>query len=150
MLVSAIVGAIVIVLWRVRETERPVTVPKIVIPPLAMSTGLGMFFYPPTRIPIVWALAAFVLGALVLAIPLVRTSKLQREGDVVMLKRSRAFLLILIGLVLVRLAARAWVEQYVSPLQTGALFFLLAFGMIVRWRATMWLEYRALAAAPDA
>ncbi len=28
--------------------------------------------------------------------------------------------------------------------QTGGLFFILAFGMIVRWRVQMLLEYRAL------
>jgi membrane protein CcdC involved in cytochrome C biogenesis len=28
--------------------------------------------------------------------------------------------------------------------QTGALFFVLAFGMILRWRAQMLLEYRKL------
>lgn len=148
MLVSAILGAIVVMAWRVRETERPVTPAKIIVPPIAMSTGLSMFVYPPTRIPITWGLGAFALGAVVLAIPLLRTSKLTRVGDAVMLKRSRAFLGILVALVVVRLAARAWVEQYVSPLQTGALFFLLAFGMIVRWRAAMWFDYRALVAAP--
>jgi membrane protein CcdC involved in cytochrome C biogenesis len=144
MLVSAVVGAIVIVLWRVRETQRPVTAAKIVVPPLAMSTGLSMFVYPPTRIPVTWGLGAFVVGAALLAIPLIRTSRLTLQGDVVMLKRSRAFLWILLGLVIVRLAARAWVEQYVTPLQTGAVFFLLALGMIVRWRVTMLVEYRAL------
>jgi len=36
------------------------------------------------------------------------------------------------------------VEQYLGPLQTGALFYLLAFGMIVRWRVGMLREYRRL------
>ena len=32
------------------------------------------------------------------------------------------------------------------PLQTGALFFVLAFGMISRWRAGMYFKYRRLMA----
>src|SRR5690349_170712 len=119
--------------WRVRETTRPVTVKKIVIPPLAMSTGHFMFLAPQTRIPASWALAAFALGAAVFSYPLIHTSTLARSGDTVMLQRSRAFLAILIGLVAVRLIARSYVERYVDTIQTGSIFFLLAFGMIVRW-----------------
>lgn len=130
--------------WRVRETTRPVTVKKIVIPPLGMSTGLFMFAYPPTRVPLSWALMAFVIGAAVLSYPLIKTSVLMRRGDTVFLQRSPAFLWILVGLVAVRLGARSYVEQHVDTLQTGSLFFLLAFGMIVRWRVGMFLEYRKL------
>jgi membrane protein CcdC involved in cytochrome C biogenesis len=32
----------------------------------------------------------------------------------------------------------------VTPVQTGALFFVLALGMIVRWRTGMLLEYLRL------
>ena len=49
----------------------------------------------------------------------------------------------------VRTALRAYVERVVTPLQTGALFFVLAFGMILRWRIGMLLEYRRLLARVD-
>jgi len=144
---ASIVGAAVIFTWRLRETTRPITARKILIPPLGMSTGFCMFVYPPTRVPPTWGLAAFLVGALVFCWPLVKTSRLTREGDAIMLKRSRAFLWILLGLVAVRLAARTYVEQLISPLQTGSIFFLLAFGMILPWRVLMFLEYRRLTAA---
>jgi membrane protein CcdC involved in cytochrome C biogenesis len=144
-LATSLAGAAAVMAWRIRETTRPVTVKKIVIPPLAMSTGLAMFLFPPARIPLSWALLAFSLGAAVLSYPLIKTSTLQRQGDVVMLQRSRAFLAILVGLVGVRLLARAWVEDHVSTMQTGGIFFLLAFGMIVRWRVWMLLAYRRVA-----
>ena len=134
--------------WRVREARTPVSTRKIVVPPLGMSTGFLMFLAPAARVPWAWASAAFALGALVFSIPLTRTSRLVRTGDVVWMQRSRAFLWILIGLVAVRTALRAYVEQVVSPLQTGALFFVLAFGMIARWRIAMLLEYRRLCAGP--
>jgi membrane protein CcdC involved in cytochrome C biogenesis len=136
--------------WRVRETTRPVTVRKIVIPPLGMSTGFCMFLFSPARIPFTWALVAFVLGAAAFSYPLVKSSKLTRVGDLVMLKRSRAFLWIIVGLFAVRFAARRYVEQYVDPLQTGALFFVLAFGMIVVWRIRMYFEYKKLTTQPPA
>jgi membrane protein CcdC involved in cytochrome C biogenesis len=144
LVITSLLGAAAIIAWRVRETQRPVTVRKIIIPPLGMSTGFSMFAYPPTRIPVSWALAAFALGALLLSYPLVKSSRLVRSGETVMLERSKAFLWILLGLVAVRFAARSYVEQYVSPLQTGSIFFVLAFGMILRWRVLMYLEYRRL------
>jgi membrane protein CcdC involved in cytochrome C biogenesis len=144
LIITSLAGAAVIIAWRLRETTRPVTVRKIIIPPLGMSTGFSMFAYPPTRIPALWALSAFALGAVVFAYPLLKSSRLVRSGDVVMLERSPAFLWILLGLVAVRFAARSYIEQYVSPLQTGSIFFILAFGMILRWRVLMYLEYRRL------
>jgi membrane protein CcdC involved in cytochrome C biogenesis len=146
----SLLGAAAILAWRVRETSRPMTARKIVIPPLGMSTGFSMFAYAPARIPLWWGLSAFLAGALVFAYPLNKSSQLTRHGDVILLRRSKAFLWILLGLVAVRLIARSYVERYVDPLQTGALFFVLAFGMIVHWRARMYLQYRQLTRAEPA
>lgn len=143
-LISSIAGASAVMAWRVRETRTPVSVKKIVIPPLGMSTGLCMFAMPAFRVPWAWALAAFLAGALALAYPLMRTSRLVRDGEVVMMQRSNAFLAILIVLAGVRIAARGYLDTLLSVQQTAALFFVLAFGMILRWRAQMLLDYRAL------
>jgi membrane protein CcdC involved in cytochrome C biogenesis len=148
LLVSSLIGAALVMAYRMRESTRPITTRKIVIPPLGMSTGFSMFLYPPARISPLWAAAAFALGALVLSYPLVKTSKLTRVGDVVMLRRSRWFIWILVGLVAVRIGLRSYVGQYVDPLQTASLFFVLAFGMIVVWRVRMLLEYRQLTREP--
>jgi membrane protein CcdC involved in cytochrome C biogenesis len=149
-IIVSLVGAAAVLAWRMRETTRPVTARKIVIPPLGMSTGFSMFAYAPMRIPLLWGLSSFALGALVFSYPLIKSSKLVRDGGHVMLRRSPAFLWILLGLVAVRLALRGYVEQYVSPVQTGSIFFVLAFGMIVTWRVLMFREYRRLTqTAPD-
>jgi membrane protein CcdC involved in cytochrome C biogenesis len=145
--ISSIFGAAAVLVWRLRETTRPVTIKKIVIPPLGMATGLSMFFYPPMRIPFAWGLASFVMGAIVFSYPLIKTTTLERRGDVVWLQRSRAFLAILLGLVVVRLGLRHYVEGLIDARQTASLFFLLAFGMIIRWRVWMYVEYRKLAPA---
>ncbi len=144
MVLATLAGAAAVLAWRMREARRPVTTRAIVAPPLGMSTGFLMFLAPTARIPWAWAGAAFALGALVLSVPLARTSRLARVGDAVVMHRSKAFLWILLGLFAVRLAAREWVEQVITPAQTAALFFVLAFGMILRWRATMLLAYLRL------
>lgn len=146
MIAATLAGGAAMIAWRMRETSRPVTLRKIVIPPLGMSTGFAMFALPAARLPWTWAVAALLAGALVLAIPLARASRLVRRGDEIHLERSRAFLWILLGLVAFRLALRGWIEQHVSTVQTGAIFFLLAFGMIARWRIAMLLDYRRLLA----
>jgi membrane protein CcdC involved in cytochrome C biogenesis len=147
-LISSIVGAIAVLFWRVRETKTPVSTKKIVIPPLGMATGFSMFVVPIFRVPWTWALVAFLIGALVLAYPLLRTSRLIRDGDVVMMQRSRAFLFIIIVLAIIRLAARGYIDTIMSLQQSAGLFFILAFGMILRWRMQMFLEYRSLRPEP--
>ncbi len=132
--------------WRFRETRTPVTVRKILIPPLGMSTGFLMFVSPAMRIPWAWAVGAFLFGALVLSVPLARSSTLERKGEVVLMRRSNGFLLILLGLLALRLALHEWVGEVLPPRQTASLFFVLAFGMILRWRVGMYRTWRRLTA----
>ena len=147
---ASLAGAAAVIAWRFRESRRPVTTRAIVAPPLGMSTGFLMFLAPAARIPWTWAAGAFALGAVVFSIPLARSSRLARVGDAVVMERSKAFLWILLGLVAVRFVLRGYVEQVVTPIQTGAIFFVLAFGMIVRWRAAMLLAYLRLRDTPGA
>ena len=138
-------GGAVLLAWRVRETRVPVTVKSIVIPPLAMSSAFFMFLSPLTRVPWSWAISALCLGLFVLSWPLVRSSRLERRDGVVFMQRSRAFLAILLGLLAIRLLLHDYIGHLISPLQTAALFYLLAFGMIVRWRVGMYRQYRRIA-----
>ena len=143
-IIAAVVGTLAVLAWRIRESQRPVTTRGIVIPPLGMSTGFSMFAVPAFRMPWLWAVSAFVLGAVVFARPLLASTKLTREGDRVMMRRSRAFIAILLALAAVRLGLRQYIGQLVSPQQTAGLFFILAFGMILRWRVEMLRAYRRL------
>jgi membrane protein CcdC involved in cytochrome C biogenesis len=147
--VTSAFGAIAVILWRIREGQTPVTLRKILIPPAGMATGFSMFIVPLFRIPWLWALAAFLIGAIFLAWPLLRTSRLHREGDVIMMKRSSMFLVVIIVLAAIRLAARSYFDRIMTVEQTGALFFILAFGMILRWRMNMYFQYRNLTSIPD-
>jgi membrane protein CcdC involved in cytochrome C biogenesis len=111
-----------------------------------MATGFCMFAVPAFRVPITWALAAFLIGAVALAYPLLLTSTLERRGDVIMMKRSGAFFAVVIVLAAIRYIARDYLDHMLSIEQTGGLFFILAFGMILRWRANMFWKYRELTA----
>ena len=133
-----------VIAWRLRETRSAVSFRKIVIPPLGMATGFCMFFIPAFRIPWAWAGLAFVIGAVALAYPLLLTTRLVRQGDAVMMKRSSAFLAVILVLAAVRFFARGYFDTILTAQQTAALFFILAFGMIVRWRTKILLDFRKL------
>ncbi len=145
-LLASVGGAIVILLWRVRETRTPVSTKSIVIPPLGMATGFSMFIAPVFRVPWTWGMAAFGIGAVALAYPLLATSRLVRTGDEVTMQRSNVFFAVIVLLAGIRIAARAYLDTVLTVPQTAGLFFVLAFGMILRWRAKMLLDYRALLA----
>ena len=147
--VSAVIGFFVILTWRVREGQTPVTLRKIIIPPLGMATGFCMFLAPPFRVHFTYALVAFLLGALVLAWPLIRTSHLKIVDGQVMMHRSSSFFIVLVVLAVIRISAHSYLDTLMTVPQTGALFFVLAFGMILHWRVNMLLEYRSVTAVSN-
>ena len=143
-LAASIAGGVAVLTWRVRETRRPVSLKSIVIPPLGMSTGFCMFLAPMMRVPWSWAAAAFLIGAFVFSYPLARTSSLEWMDGQIMMRRSRAFLAILLALVVVRIALHDYLEHIISAQQTAGVYFILAFGMILRWRVAMLSSYQRL------
>jgi membrane protein CcdC involved in cytochrome C biogenesis len=145
--VASIAGLAGVLAWRIREGRTAITAKKILLPPMGMATGFCMFLLPAFRVPWTWALLAFLIGAIALAYPLLLTSSLERAGDVIMMKRSGAFFTVVIALAALRYLARGYFDSILSLEQTGALFFVLAFGMILRWRVEMFKKYRALTAS---
>jgi membrane protein CcdC involved in cytochrome C biogenesis len=142
--VVALIGGVAVIAVRLKASSKPTSLKKILIPPLGMSTGFAMFLFPFTHIPWLWAAAALLAGALLFAYPLIWSSKLEVRGGDIYLVRSKAFVFIIVGLLVVRLLLHDLVERAVTIPQTGAIFFLLAFGMIVPWRLAMAHRYRAL------
>jgi membrane protein CcdC involved in cytochrome C biogenesis len=137
-------GAVAVIIWRLRETRTAVSLRKIIIPPLGMATGFSMFVDSAFRVPWTWALIAFLTGAVVLAWPLLLTTRLEREGETVRMKRSSAFLLVILVLAGIRFFARGYFDHILTAQQTAGIFFILAFGMILIWRAKMLVDYRRL------
>ena len=66
-----------------------------------------------------------------------------RDGAIY-LQRAKAFVYILLGLFAVRFGAHSYVEEFVTLPQTGAIFFLLAYGMLLPWRIAMYRRFKQL------
>ena len=147
----SLAGLIAVTTWRLREVRTAVSLRKIIIPPLGMATGFSMFFVPAFRIPWAWAGAAFLIGLVALSPPLLLTTRLIRVGSAIMMKRSSAFLAVLFILAAVRFLARGYFDTILTVQQSAGLFFILAFGMIVCWRAKLLIDFRKLTAeyAPE-
>lgn len=142
--VGMLVMALAVIFIRMKASRRPVTVKKIIIPPLGMTTGFMMFVVPEVRIPVLWAAIAFLIGWFIFSYPLIRGTKFEKKNDQVFIQRSRSFVFILLGLLTVRLLLHSYIEEFISLPQTGALFFLLAYGMITHWRLSMYRQYKQI------
>jgi membrane protein CcdC involved in cytochrome C biogenesis len=147
--VSLLAGALVIAV-RLRGTSKPTTLRKIVAPPFGMATGFLMFVVPAMRVPWLWGLAAFAVGAVFFSYPLILTSRFEVVNGEIYLKRSKMFVVIIVVLLVVRILLHDVVERHVTIPQTGALFFLLAFGMLLPWRIAMARGFIALKRKLDA
>ena len=146
--VAAAAGAVLVIMWRLREARTAVSLKKIIIPPLGMATGFSMFLDPAFRVPWSWAGIAFLIGASALAWPLLLTTRLELQGETVRMKRSSAFLAVILVLAAIRLFARGYFDKLLTAQQTAGIFFILAFGMILIWRAKMLVDFRRLTAYP--
>ncbi|QRG65680.1 CcdC family protein [Brevibacillus choshinensis] len=138
-----LVMATLVIFVRMRRQKKPVSARSIILPPFFMATGFAMFFFPEAATPPMYDFTAFLVG-IVFSIPLILTSRFEIVGQDVYLKRSKAFFIILMGLLVIRLIIKLIINDSFTPIQTGGLFFLLAFGMLVPWRIAMLYMYRQL------
>jgi membrane protein CcdC involved in cytochrome C biogenesis len=109
-----------------------------------MATWFSMFILPAFQVPWTWALGAFLVGSLLLAYPLIRTSRLVIEQNTVMMRRSKVFFVVVLILAAIRYLGRDYIGRMISLEQTAGLFFILAFGMILTWRTRMYFQYKKL------
>lgn len=138
-----LVMAIAVIFVRMRRQKKPASAKSIILPPFFMATGFAMFLFPEAQLPPKFDIAAFVVG-LFFSIPLILTSRFEIIGEDIYLKRSRAFFFILSGLLVIRLIIKLVINDSFTPIQTGGLFFLLAFGMLLPWRIAMLFMFRKL------
>lgn len=141
--IGALMMGIFAMFLRMKAAKQPTNVKKIILPPVFMSTGALMFLVPMFRITPAQVLEAFAVGTL-FSILLIRTSKFEVRDNEIYLQRSKAFIYILIGLLLLRLIMKSILGQYISFGETSGMFFILAFGMILPWRLAMLYSYKKL------
>jgi membrane protein CcdC involved in cytochrome C biogenesis len=128
---------------RMKAQKKPVSGKKIILPPLFMSTGALMFIFPFFRVTLGELLEALTVGML-FSILLIKTSKFEIRDNDIYLKRSKAFAFILIGLLIIRIAAKSILSTTIDYGALSGMFWILAFGMIVPWRIAMYIQYRKL------
>ncbi len=139
--IIAIFMFVTVIIVRLRAAKKPVSSMKIIAPPLFMSTGFAMFHFPEVVTPLSYDLIAFCVGTL-FSIPLILSSRFEIVDNEIYLRRSKAFIGILLALFVIRLIVKLYVGDVFTPMQTAGLFFVLAFGMIVPWRVAMFITYR--------
>ncbi len=102
-----------------------------------------MYVIPEFRLTPMEILEAVIVGML-FSIFLIKTSKFEIQGDDIYLKRSKAFVFILIGLLIIRIVMKSILSTSIDYQQLAGMFFLLAYSMIVPWRVAMYANYKKL------
>ncbi|QFF99105.1 cytochrome c biogenesis protein CcdC [Psychrobacillus glaciei] len=141
--IFAIGMGILVTTIRAKSSKKPASVKKILLPPLFMSTGALMFVLPYFRVTGMEVLEAIAVGMLFSTV-LIWTSKFERRDGEIYLKQSKAFIFIIIGLLVVRIVGKLILSSTIDVGQLSGMFWILAFGMIVPWRIAMFLQYMKL------
>lgn len=141
--IVALCMAVGMMFLRLKSAKKPVTLKKIILPPFFMSTGACMYILPEFRLTSSEILEAVIVG-LFFSIFLIKTSKFEIRGTDIYLIPSKAFIFILVGLLVVRLGMKEYLSQSIDLGQLSGMFFLLAFAMIVSWRIGMYRSFMRL------
>lgn len=141
--IFAIFMGVMVLFVRMKAAKKPTNAKKIILPPVFMSTGAFMYVFEQFRITPMEILEATTVGML-FSILLIKTSKFEiRENDIY-LKRSKAFIFILVGLLAVRIVGKLILSTTIEVGQLSGMFWMLAFAMIVPWRIAMYINYKKL------
>ena len=141
-IMAAVMGVFALIV-RLRAQKKPVSTKKILIPPIAMSTGALMFLFESFRVAPLQILEAAVVG-LLFSLVLIATSKFEIREEAIYMKQSKAFPFILIGLLILRIILKLVFSDSFNIGELGGMFFLLAFAMILPWRIGMLIKFKKL------
>lgn len=139
--IMAVFMGIAVIFVRQKASKRPLSIKKILIPPVMMSTGTLMFVFPYFRLTVTEILEALIIG-LIFSVLLVITTKYEERGDQLYVKPSKWFIGILLALLIIRTSLKSILSMSISPGEIGGMFFLLAFVMIVVWRLSMLIKFK--------
>jgi membrane protein CcdC involved in cytochrome C biogenesis len=141
--IGAVFMGIFALFVRMKAAKKPTNARKIILPPVFMSSGALMYVVPEFRLTGMEILEVVILGML-FSILLIKTSKFEIRENEIFLKRSKAFIYILVGLLVVRIGLKTILSATIDYGELSGMFFLLAFSMIVPWRIAMYLDYKKL------
>lgn len=141
--VGAVCMGIFVLFIRLRAQKKPVTAKKIIIPPIAMSTGALMFIFEAFRVAPLQIAEAALIGALFSTI-LIVTSKFEVRDGIIFMKQSKAFPFILVGLLIIRIIMKLVFANSLDFGELGGMFYIMAFSMILPWRLAMLVKFKKL------
>jgi membrane protein CcdC involved in cytochrome C biogenesis len=147
MVVASSIGAafmaVFVMFIRLKAAKKPTNAKKIILPPFFMATGACMYFIPKFRLT-GWEIVEAVVVGMLFSIFLIKTSKFEIRDNDIYLKRSKAFIFILVGLLAIRIVMKSILSSTIDPFQLSGMFYLLAFSMLLPWRIAMFLDYKKL------
>jgi len=141
--VVAMLMAVTMIFYRLKASEKPASVKKIILPPIFMSTGALMFLSPTFQVSGVQVVEALLVGV-IFSLFLIKTSNFEIRDQQIYLIPSKAFAFILFGLLGIRVIAKLILNSQISLGETSGMFFLLAFGMIGSWRLAMLYKFKKI------
>lgn len=145
-IISTVIASLMAVLMtviRLKASKRPASTRSILLPPLFMGTGALMFLFPQFQVKWIQVLEALSVGIL-FSIPLIKTSTFKISKRQIYLIPSKAFIFVLIGLLLIRIVFKLIIGSTISVGETSGMFYILAIGMIFTWRLAMFYRYKQL------
>lgn len=135
--------ATTMIVIRAKVAKKPTSAKRIILPPILMSTGALMFIFPEFRVEPIQILEAIFVG-MFFSIFLIKSTKFEIRNNQIYLIPSKLFIFILFGLLIIRLVIKLIIGSTISFGETSGLFFLLALGMMITWRAAMLIKYYQL------
>ncbi|MGJ7920948.1 CcdC family protein [Neobacillus sp. LXY-4] len=141
--IGAVFMGTFVMIMRIKSAKKPASAKKIILPPMFMSTGALMFFFPMFQVSFLEVVEAASVGML-FSILLIKTSKFEIRDHDIYLKPSKAFVFILIALLIIRVIMKSFLSSSLDVGELGGMFWILAFGMIVPWRIAMYINFRKL------
>ncbi|MBH9579968.1 cytochrome C biogenesis protein CcdC [Staphylococcus felis] len=141
-LIAFVMGAGVIVV-RMKAQKYPVNEKKIILPPFFMATGALMYIFPYFRLTGSEIIESIVIGILFSSV-LIMTSHFEVKDSDIYLKKSKAFPIVLMSLLVIRTILKVFIGSSIDAGELAGMFFLLAFSMLVPWRVAMLLRYKKI------
>ena len=85
-----------------------------------------------------------ILVGMIFSILLIKTSQFEIKDHEIYMKRSKAFAFILIGLLIARILLKLVIGSTIHIEELAGMFFLLAYGMIIPWRISMYVKFKKM------
>ena len=142
-IISGLIMGSIVYFIRMKSTKKPMSIRKIVLPPIMMSTGALMYIYEPFRLSSLEIVESIVLG-LVFSVILIVTTKFEVRDDDIYLIQNKLFPIILVSLLVIRTVIKWLLSETFDPMTLAGMFFLVGFSMIVPWRISMYFKYQNL------